>query len=70
MSKTFMADNVSLLGKLFIVHLLAVGAEKKKNDKIAFFLFKRLQHYPDSRDVRVASFSVDRDINVFVLVAS
>ena len=32
-----MADNDSLLGKLFIVHLLAVGDEKKKNDKIAFF---------------------------------
>ena len=32
-----MADNDSLLGKLFIMHLLAVGDEKKKNDKIAFF---------------------------------
>lgn len=32
-----MADNDSLLGKLFTMHLLAVGDEKKKNDKIAFF---------------------------------
>lgn len=32
-----MADNDSLLGKLFIMHLLAVGDEKKKNNKIAFF---------------------------------
>ena len=32
-----MGDNDSLLGKLFIVHLLAAGDEKKKNDKIAFF---------------------------------
>ena len=32
-----MADNDSLLDKLFTMHILTVGDEKKENDKIAFF---------------------------------
>ena len=38
-SKTFdiIANNDSLLGKLFTMHLLLIGDEKRKNDEIAFF---------------------------------